>query len=404
MARGIFSHIKEKTDTMSTYLPYESVYYEKTADFYRIARYGVLIFLALFVVIAGIDCRKDLKAENFRYLFKYIEVNPKSTSASYKDIYYDADDASVFALYKGDLVVAGDGKIKLYNIAGRNIMTGSAEDGKALCDAGGKYLLSYFPGKNTVSLFNSFSKLYSINFDYPVLSASAGRDGSFSVITEDSEYDSVVYVYNSSFKSVYSWKSNGKYAASSTVSPNGKYSAILSYSANGANYDRDLTVRNISKDKVMLSVKTLGKIPISVGFFENSSFYALYADGIEIYGNDFERTGGEEFSYPLQFYRVFDEGIITVTGKTRADASFTFFDSRGHKKFTENFLYSILDIGMNGDKIYLLTDDAVYIYSEGMYKRADAECGACAMFVFDDGNVLLCYEDSTRLLEISDFK
>lgn len=46
--------IKEKTDTMAAYLPYETVYYEKTADFYHIAKYAVLIFLLVFLLISGL--------------------------------------------------------------------------------------------------------------------------------------------------------------------------------------------------------------------------------------------------------------------------------------------------------------------------------------------------------------
>lgn len=396
--------IKEKTDTMAAYLPYETVYYEKTADFYHIAKYAVLIFLLIFLLISGLFFHKELRTENFRYLFKYVYVDPVSTSANYKDIYYNSDENTAFLLYKGDLAVMGDGYIKLYNIAGRNIMTSKINGEKNLCDNNGKYLITYYPGTNKISIFNSFSKLYEIDFEYPIMSVSSGKDGSFTVITKDADYSCAVYVYNDAFKSVYSWKSNEKYAFSSAVSPNGKNAAILSYAANGGDFSRELSVRNIYKDRVELLSVSEGGMPVSTGFFDDSSFFALYTDGIEFYNEKFKSVFSENFNEDVLMYRVFDECIAVLTGKTKGTPLVTVYQNDGHKKFTESFPYQILDISVLNDRIYLLTDSAVYTVSGGEKKSLPIEKGARAMFVFDDGNILVCYEERTSLLKLSDFK
>ncbi len=403
MPRGIFSKIKEKTDTMSIYLPYESVYYERLADFYRLAKYGALVVLVIFVVLTTIICRKDLRAENFRYLFKYIDVDPSSTSANYKDIYYSAGSTSYFASYKGDLVLVGDGKLTLYNISGKNIMSGELGTDEAVCDADGKYLLSYNPGENTVSLFNSFSKLYSITYDYPVTSASAGEDGSFAVITRDDNYRSAVYVYNSTFKRVYSLRSNEKHAASAAVSPNGKYAAVLSYFPSTGLYGRELVVRNISKNTVSLTVQTEGKLPIKTGFFANSTLYALYSDGISFYSERFKEGANVSFEDTVQYYRVFDEYIAVLTGKTKANAFLHVYDTEGNEKFTQSFPFSVIDIHIIDDKIYLLAPNAVYLCGGKDMNVAYFDGRVQNMFVFDDGNVMLCFADRTKMIYGSEF-
>ena len=63
-----------------------------------------------------------------------------------------------------------------------------------------------------------------------------------------------------------------------------------------------------------------------------------------------------------------------------------------------------MDISVLNDRIYLLTDSAVYTVSGGEKKSLPIEKDARAMFVFDDGNVLVCYEERTSLLKLSDFK
>jgi hypothetical protein len=53
MPRRILSYLKDKTETMSAYLPYENVYYEKIADYYKLIKYGMLVILAGFVLVVS---------------------------------------------------------------------------------------------------------------------------------------------------------------------------------------------------------------------------------------------------------------------------------------------------------------------------------------------------------------
>ena len=404
MPRRILSHLKDRADTMSAYLPYENVYYERIADYYKLIKYGMLVVMAAFVLIVTIFCNRDLRPENFRYLFKYIDVDPVATSANYKDIYYNSNVNTAFAFYKGDLAVIGDGKLNLYNITGNNILSEKLESENAVCDSNGKYLLVYTPGEGSVAVFNSFSKLYTLKYDYPVISAHAGDNGSFAVITRDASYRSTVYIYNSTFKSVYTWRSNEKYAVSASVSPNGKNAAVLSYSQSGGTYARDLIVKNISKDKAELTVSTEGGIPIKTGFFADGSLYCLYSDGITFYNKNFDEKENIKFETTIQMFREFSDGVLIVSGKTKADSVVSYYGSNGTKKFTKNFQYSVLDAKIIDDNIYLLTEGAVYRYDEEGLAFAVADGGATKMFVFDDGNVMLCYDDCTQLIKKEEFK
>lgn len=404
MALGIFSKMKEKTETMSVYLPRESVYYESLADVYRLAKYAIIVILTVFVSFTTIMCRKDLRVENFRYLFKYIEVDPASSSANYRDIYYSSGSTSHFDFYKGDLVLAGDEMLKLYSISGKNILYEDIDTENAICDADGKYLITYYPGESTLAIFNSFAKLYEITLDHPIVSVSAGDDGSFAVITRDNDYRSAVYVYNSTFKHVYSLKSNEKYAASAAVSPNGKYVSVLSYSINDGVYSRELSVRSISKDKEMLVCSTDGKIPLKTGFFDEGQLFALYSDGISFYNAKFKENSAVSFDAPIQFYRVFDDRIVVITGETKAGAVLHVYDSDGKVKFTQSFPFTVIDVHIVYDKIYLLASDSVYRIDGGDISKADFSGSPKKMYVFDDGNVMICFSDHTALINDSDFK
>ena len=63
-----------------------------------------------------------------------------------------------------------------------------------------------------------------------------------------------------------------------------------------------------------------------------------------------------------------------------------------------------MDAKIIDDNIYLLTDRAVYRFDEDGLAKANAESGAGEMFVFNDGNVMLCYEANTMLIKKDEFK
>ena len=179
---------------------------------------------------------------------------------------------------------------------------------------------------------------YELEYDYPVINTAAGDDGSFAVITRDADYKSAVYFYNSTFKLVYSIRSNEKYAASAAISPNGKFAAYLSYTSSNGLYVRDLVVRNISKDTEELFVRTEGKLPIKTGFFDDGALFVLYSDGISFYDEKFKEITSFSFDHPIQFSRSFGGYIAVLSGETKAGATLYIFDGEGNKKFTESFI------------------------------------------------------------------
>ncbi len=407
MLRGIFSKIRERSDTMSaTFLSRESLYYEKTARYYRTARYAVLLFTLLFVLVGGVICRKDIRAENFRYLFKYIDIDPVSTTGNYKDIHYASDEETFFTLYKGDITLVRDGRVSLYNIAGKNIMNADTGLDRAVCVSDGKYLVAYYAGEKKLTVFNSFSKLYEIDYDYPIMSVSAGKSGGFTVITKDADYPSVVYVYNDAFTLIYAWRSTDKFAFSSALSPDGESLALLSYKSAGANMLREISVRDVEKDKVELISESTGMMPLAVGYFEDGALYSLTLDSIEIYSSKLVSVYNEAFSDDVIMYSVVGDNIAVLTGKTRAGALLTLYSTDGHKRFSESFSFSVLDIEYENGRIYLLSEKGVHIISEkdGTEYFKETGTGVREMFVFDDGNVLLCYEKGTKLFKLSDFE
>ncbi|MBQ8403342.1 MAG: hypothetical protein IJX55_02825, partial [Clostridia bacterium] len=66
--------------------------------------------------------------------------------------------------------------------------------------------------------------------------------------------------------------------------------------------------------------------------------------------------------------------------------------------------HTVLDIKVIDDIIYLLTDTEIYRFSDGAWANAEIENGAKTMFLFNDGNIMVCYSSQTKLVKEDDFK
>ena len=91
-------------------------YYEKACRRVRLARYGVLLFLLLFVIFSMTFFRDEITFDNFRYLMKYIEVSPPSMGGE-ENVLSISGGKNASALLNEKLVLADDGTIVSYDLS-----------------------------------------------------------------------------------------------------------------------------------------------------------------------------------------------------------------------------------------------------------------------------------------------
>ena len=205
-----------------------AAYFTKLAEKYHVAKYVMIVVLAVMILFTAIFGSSELKSENFKYFFKYFQINPFSSSASYSDITFTGNPDMKFSMYKGDLVSLCDGTMTIYSISGRVQLSVEAGNADAI-ESDGKYLALYRRGGNTATLYNSFSDVHTINCNYPITDIDVSADGGFAVVTSEKDSRSSVLVYSKAFSLIYTWKSADKYVSSAELSDNGKCIGIFAY-------------------------------------------------------------------------------------------------------------------------------------------------------------------------------
>ena len=200
---------------------------EKISKRFRLYKYISLTVLVVFLLGGLVLFEKDITVENLRYLIKYLDFSSSGSFEEETEIHYNADVSNRFDVFRGDLVVAGESGVTLYDRRGTAVLSDRYTMSHPVCVPGDRYLIVYDLGGYQVRLYNSFALLHEKSFDYAIRSVSVNADGNFCVVTAEKSYHSAVFVYDDDFEEIHRWLSTDKFAMDASLSDEG----VLSISA-----------------------------------------------------------------------------------------------------------------------------------------------------------------------------
>ena len=369
------------------------IYYKKLADKYHIAGIVVLVLAAVFLFAMLFTGHRALRRDNFRYLVKYLGVGPLSLDTRYSDVVYAAGGGVKFTMYRGDLAVIGDGRTVLYNLAGTALFRENEPSGTTAYAVGG-YLAVYVPGGETLSLYNSYSRVHTASFENPIGLVTVAENGAFAVYGKKNAV-SVVSVFDSDFREVYTWESE-ELVYDLALSADGKTLAVLTLSSAGGAYSSTLTVKNTRADSIVTEERFDGKKPVAVRFFSDGRFMAAVDGTLNFYRAGGARAQTVSLSAGVSKYETNENHIAVLLSASEA----VIYTSRGTEGARIALPGNALDVCLSGDLAAFLSENAVFLYrTDGaLITTFSAESGVLDFFILDDGSVLLCYASVTERL------
>lgn len=375
----------------------DSNYYEKLSKEYHLAKYIVIAVLLLFVLICCIAGRSGLRSENFKYFFKYFQVDPFSSSPAYEGVTYTGNADMRLAIYKGDLVILCDGNLTMYNLAGKTVMNTATDHADAM-DGDGKYLAVYKRGAKTAKLYNSFSDVYTITADDPITQVCTDAEGGFAVVSSEKGMRSNVTVYNRAFSPVYVWKSPDKYVFCADLSDDGKKIGIFCYGTESGKQYSEFIVRG-TDGSTLCDEKYYGEQPLKLFFHDGGSYVSVTDVAVRTYSDSGEKTGEVQIGGTLLL--AFCDGERTIVCSRPAGTSgtdVTVFDADGNETDSHTVGAEIYSAVSDRENIYLLGYDKVFMRGKNSAEY-DVTGGALDMRLLTDGSLLLCYSYGTALLQ-----
>lgn len=254
---------------------------------------------------------------------------------------------------------------EVYNDSGKLIQAVSHGMSNPRIEASEARFLLFDRERYSVKLYNYSDELYERSFENVIVSAAIGRDGTYAVVTNSNSYLNTVYVFDKDNELVYTWNSANYYVADVAVAEDGDRIAVCLVGAeNGAfvskvyclEFDSATPVNSFSFDILVSSI-----MPVNDNYFMVNSTDSAYI-------LKWDKASSEQLfiSNAVRCYAQNYDGYSCIAyGRENNEQinSICVIDQSGKVKTTFSFNSRILDISISEDRVAVLSDNAVYVYT-----------------------------------------
>lgn len=342
--------------------------YEKISKKLRVFKLALIFVLIAFLLGGLFVLRDEFTAENLRFLARDIGFSSPSIGLDTSGLSFDYDTSLHADLYRSDLVLLKRSSLEVYSFSGsRSLSTQTGFSSPALV-TGDKYMLAYDIGGTKLSICNSFSELYTEDFEYKIACADLADDGTFAVVVGEKGYHSALYVYNSNFSRIYRYASAERVVFDVAVCrDNPNLIALSTVRSQDGDFLTELLLFNTTRAKVEKTVSFPGEMPLDLAFetdghvslLTDSSLHLIAPSGDVLASHGFAPEDLADY-HAQDGYEVLvkNSGIIGTT----LVIDVVYPDSPDK---TESFSLQqgVHDIQVADSNIYLLSHNSLSVYS-----------------------------------------
>ena len=341
-------------------------YYRSAYRMLRLTRYLVLVLFVLFTVFSMTFFNEEITFDNFRYLMKYIEISPPVSDDGTVNVHFSASNSANFALINEKIVVANPQNIMSFDRGGRKILDEDIKYPNPIAIKNSKYILIYDLDGYSVSVYNSFSKVFETTLETPIEYVYLSDDGGFAVITREKTYAGGVVAFNSKFKKVFTFMTRN--ANVTDVCFDGKKGllACTTTDVRDGDFFSEILTFDISDDSDYKSrTELFGELPLSM-FCAKEGFALMTDKGIHHFDYNGKESAFSDFGFdtPCSVYRFRDFFAVTLkSALAGTDTSINIYSYDGDKLFTSHYTEEISDIDAANGKLYVLEQFGLGIHS-----------------------------------------
>lgn len=368
-------------------------YYIAAAQGCMKAKYLLLIAFVVFLVVMLGVYRSYITYDNLAYLLRDFSTSSSSVAYGFEDVSYDEQTNMDFTVYRGELAVAGNEKIELYNSMSSKTFEYKSEMETPILIPSEKYLLAYDLGGKSYSLFTNVTRVLNAQSESVIENASLSDNGAFLLVcrARDSKY--IVSYYNSSFENEANYyKSN--FVSDATISSDGSQIAIASVDIAGAAFNSVIEFYNRGEENVHASYPCGELYPITLGYFEGGGFYAVCDKSVLF----FDENGALISEYAFSSDKILtvdakeESLVIGITQDVMKDSGrIIMFDNLGNIRYNIDIDHKISDVSHSESFVYVLSSEKLYKYSCGSSgaTKEELDCGFDVQFIEEAGESVL---------------
>lgn len=358
-AFSIFTSKKRKTQKT---VPTVEEYYLRLARRTTVIKFVIIMFLAGFTLFSFSSFKDDLTIENFRYVLKLINFGSNTNSNAGSAVYIDKDSSNKGEVLRGDLAVISNSGFSVYSFGGNKVFSNPYKYDNPKMITNSKNIIACDLGGYEVHIYSNNSLMQTFSYNYPVLGLSASENGPFAVISSEKGYRSGLFIYDEYFRVIYKYFSGDKYIDFVSLSSSGKEALALLHYAKDGSIVTLLMRFQVDSEQPVFQTEFVDEMPLGINFMSDNSYCIITSEAVRFFTSDnklskeifFEEKSllGYEFN---RNYAIISYDASGLSSGTDVEV----FRSDGSVAAAKNYSSSILDIKINGDKLYVLTHGSI---------------------------------------------
>ena len=373
-----------------------------------IYRFFEILFLSAFLIyllFSAIGNAGEVTYSNMEYIVRNFAMKLEENSETATEIIYSPDSSMSCGLYGNGIAVCGNSGLTVFSATGRKTCSISFDLEDPVMRTSSKYILVFDNGRNYYCIFNTFSRVYEKETDYPVRGACVAGNGWYAIITGSDMYTSCVEVYDSNFKIRARYSKTG-YALTADFDPEGKKIIIASVDMDDSgNYVTELSTYVIGADETESTAMIDGDIPLACRFTENyigvvcgNSFYSYSTDLFPLNVLEYGARSLGDFAFSDSSVCLVFENDTSAINRTRSAEIYTVSGSIiGNYETSGN----ISSVCMSGSYAYMLVDDVpTLLTGSGTYEyRFTENIVPEKILAYAEGHIYICCSSAAYVIE-----
>ena len=389
------------------------VYYASVSARYKVAQRILVLLLVFFLLFSIFTNIREITYGNLFYFVRDFGNAVDIESTNYETLSYDVYQNQNFSLYRGGIAAVSPSNVSVFTATGRRTLKSRADFVIPYSVCSDKYVLVYDMSGNSFALYNSFSKVYTESFDYPITDAAISDSGVFAVLTRSSDYKSVVNVYNKSFKLIGRYSKN-LYALDLSIDDKGERMAVLFYDVGDGRGRTTLRVYDISnrvsdkrdpdEDRILCEKEIDYAFSLSCSFNSGGGLSVITDSSILLLDGNLDP--GDSIGYNAEVSAVYTgengAAVALRSGALNDRNRIIAFDGNGKLLYDETVRSSVREISVLDEYVFVKSDTGAMRINTRNGDEERYECQSGRMLVYDSSTAIICAESKAIYIKFKD--
>ena len=385
--------IRISDDEMADAAHVGNPYYDRVAGFYSTARYALLIFLVIFMLVAALRSPESISYDNLMFLLKDLGSVHDAAGVDFANITYNPDTTLSFSGFRRNLAIATSGGLRIYEGDGSLIFEGKDKFSNPHIENSSRYLLLYDFGGNSFALYNSFARIYTEKTDYEITGADISDSGMFALVTKTKEYNSAVMLYTKNCKLKNRYLSEDR-VIDVSVNNDGSRICILSFDAENSSFVTKIKISKPGEDKPITTLSLNDVFPLSCEYTSDGNLTVFCDKALYFYDENGNLLGSYSPFGNIEAASLTDDGALIAIPKNAVTTGsrVILLDTKGSVIFENDLEGKITLLDYKDGKVFTLAGNILTSTDvESLTSKSKkTSAGGKSMIVYSNNDVMIC--------------